>query len=140
MSYPHQQFSLFKILPILFNPKPKKIWYQYSRNSQTNERHKFINKLVYNKYILFLSYALFKNFFLVFIFSIIVGLQYSINFLPYSKMTQSHTHTHTHMHIYVLFLILFLHCAPSQVTRYSTLCYTAGSHCLSIPNSVVCIY
>ena len=29
---------------------------------------------------------------------------------------------------------------PSQVSRYSSLCYTAGSHCLSTPNANVCIY
>ena len=37
---------------------------------------------------------------MIFIFSIIVGLQCSINFLLYSKVTQSH------IHIYTLFLPL----------------------------------
>ena len=30
--------------------------------------------------------------------------------------------------------------APSQVTEYSSLCYTAGFHCLLMPNAIVCIY
>ena len=37
---------------------------------------------------------------MIFIFSIIVGLQCSVNFLLYSKVTQSH------IHIYILFLTL----------------------------------
>ena len=45
------------------------------------------------------------NFFLMsFIFSIIVGLQCSVNFLLFSKVTQSHTH-------------VILHPVPWQVTR-----------------------
>ena len=35
---------------------------------------------------------------------------------------------------------LILHHVPTQVTGYSSLCYTAGSHCLSIPNATVYIY
>ena len=31
-----------------------------------------------------------------------------------------------------------LHPAPSQVTRCSSLCCTAGSHCLSAPKAIVC--
>ena len=42
----------------------------------------------------------FSFFKMIFIFSIIVGLQCSINFLLYSKVTQLHTHT------YLLFLTL----------------------------------
>jgi len=38
---------------------------------------------------------------LIFIFSTVAGLQYSINFLLYSKVTQSH------INIYILFLTLF---------------------------------
>ena len=34
---------------------------------------------------------------------------------------------------------IILHYIPSQVTRYSSPCYTAGSHCLSTPNTLVCI-
>ena len=42
------------------------------------------------------------------IFSFIAGLQSSVNFLLYSKVTESHTHTHTHTHthMYILFLTL----------------------------------
>ena len=57
---------------------------------------------------------------MIFIFSIIVGLQCSVNFLLYSKVTQSHT---TH----ILFLILYsmfhhewLDIVPSWVTRHSS--------------------
>ena len=52
----------------------------------------------------------------------------------YIRMTQD-THTHTHT-------FFFSHYPPScsiTMTRYSCLCYTAGSHCLSTPNAVVCI-
>ena len=65
---------------------------------------------------------------MIFIFSIIAGLQCSVNFLLYSKVTQSHIH--------ILFspIIILPH-----VTRYSAQCYTAGSHCLSIPKAIVCI-
>ena len=62
------------------------------------------------------------------IFSITVGLQCSGSFLLYSKATQSHIHTHSFSHI-------ILHPAPSQVTRYSSQGYTAGSHCLSTVGS-----
>ena len=34
---------------------------------------------------------------------------------------------------------VILHPVPSQVIRYSSLCYTVGSHCLSTPNAIVCI-
>ena len=35
----------------------------------------------------------------------------------------------------------FSHChAPSSVTRHSSQCYAAGSHCISIPKATVCIY
>ena len=37
---------------------------------------------------------------MIFIFSIIVGLLHSVNFILYSKVTQSH------IHIYILFLTL----------------------------------
>ena len=68
-----------------------------------------------------------------FIFSIIVDSQYSVNFCcTYSKVTEPY-------YIYILFLII-LHHVPSQVTKYSSLCYTAESHCLFTPNVIVCIY
>ena len=54
-------------------------------------------------------------------------------FLQYSKVTQSHIHIHYFSHI-------ILHHVPSQVTIYSSLCYTAWSHCLTTPNAIVCIY
>ena len=47
---------------------------------------------------------------MVSIFSIIVGFQCSVNFLLYSKMTQSH------IYIYILFSHIILHNAPSKVT------------------------
>ena len=74
---------------------------------------------------------LFFFFFKIFIFSIIVGLQCSVNFLLYSKVTQYvYIHTYSFSHI-------ILHHVPLQVTRYSSLCYTPGSHCLSTPYAIV---
>ena len=46
------------------------------------------------------------HFLMIFIFSIIVGLQCSVSFLLYSKVTQSHIHAYTFSHI-------ILHHAPS---------------------------
>ena len=43
---------------------------------------------------------IFQNILMIFIFSVIAGLQCSVNFLLYSKVTQSH------IHIYILFLTL----------------------------------
>ena len=60
-------------------------------------------------------------FLMIFIFSIIVGTVFS----QYSMVQQSDpislsfTHTHSFSHI-------ILHHAPSLVTRYGSLCYTAG--------------
>ena len=54
-------------------------------------------------------------------------------FLLYSKMTQLYIYIHSFSHI-------FLHHIPSQVIRYSSLCCTAGSHCLRTPNAIVCVY
>jgi len=59
-------------------------------------------------------------FLMIFTFSIIAGLQCSVNFLPHSKMTQSHTHTYIHSFCHII-----LHHAPSYVTRYCSQCYTA---------------
>ena len=53
----------------------------------------------------------------------------------YSKVTQLYIYVHTHSFSHII-----LHHVPSQVTRYSSLCYTAGSHCLSTSNARVCIY
>ena len=74
-------------------------------------------------------------FLMIFIFSILVGLECSVSFLLYSKVPQWHTHTHTRSFSHII-----LHHAPSQVTRYGSQCYTAGSHCLFIPKEIVCIY
>ena len=61
-------------------------------------------------------------------FSIIAGLQFS-------TVQQSDPDIHTYIHSF------FSHYqSPSQVTRYSSQCYTAESHCLSTPNAIVCIY
>ena len=57
-------------------------------------------------------------------------LQGCVSFLLYSKVTQSHPHTH----IYTLF---FSHYPPPQVTRFSSQCYMAESHCLPITNAIV---
>ena len=54
-------------------------------------------------------------------------------FLLYSKVTQSYIYRYSLSH-------LILHHGPSQVTIYSSLSYTAGSHCLSISNAIICIY
>ena len=56
---------------------------------------------------------------MIFISSVVVGLQCSVNFLLYSKVTHSHICIHSFSHI-------ILHHIPSQVTRYSSLCYTAS--------------
>ena len=48
-------------------------------------------------------------------------------------MTQLYIHAHS-------FFPIIPHHVPSQVIQYSSLCYTCGLHCLSIPNAIVCIY
>ena len=63
----------------------------------------------------------FKNFLLQFIYSVLL----------ISAVQQSN------MYIYIYF---FSHYPPLQVIGYSSLCYTAGPHCLSTANAVVCIY
>ena len=64
---------------------------------------------------------------------IIVDLQYSVNFCCTAKWPTLYVYTYPFSHI-------ILHHVPSQVTRSSSLCYTAGSHCLSTTNAIVCIY
>ena len=71
-------------------------------------------------------------FFKIFIFSLIGDLQCSVNFCCIAKWP-SHTYKYSFSHF-------ILHHVQSQVTRYSSLCYTAGSHCFSTPNTIVCIY
>ena len=70
--------------------------------------------------------TIFFNFLKIFIFSIMVDLQCSVNFCCTEKWP-SHTHTHTQMSFYHI----ILHRIPSQVTSYSYLCYTTRSHFLS---------
>ena len=55
-------------------------------------------------------------------------------FLLYRKVTQLYIYIHS------FFFHFILHQVPSQMIRYSSLCYIAGSHYLSIPNAIVCIY
>jgi len=57
-------------------------------------------------------------------------------FCQFSTVQQSDPVTHTYIHS---FSHIILHHAPSPVTRYSSLCHTAGANCLSIPNAIVCI-
>ena len=74
---------------------------------------------------------IFLNFFfliMIFIFSIIADLQCSVSFLLHSKVTQSH------IHVYILFFSHYH--ALSQVTRHSSQCHTAGSHCFYIPKVI----
>ena len=63
----------------------------------------------------------------VFIFSIVVGLLCSANFMLYSNVNQSPP---TH------FSYIIFHYIPSQETRYSSMCYRGGFHCLSTPNAI----
>jgi len=74
----------------------------------------------------------------IYIFSRFLFLYYSwfavfCHLLLYSKVTQSYIYIHSFSHI-------ILHHVSSQVTRYSSLCHTAGYHCLPIPNAIVCIH
>ena len=52
--------------------------------------------------------------------------------LLYSKETQSY--------IYTSFSHIIFHLVLSHIIGYSSLCYRAGPHCLSILNGIVCIY
>ena len=62
-------------------------------------------------------------------------------FLLYNKGTQLYIYIDIHIYIYThSFSHIILHYVPSQVTRYSSLYYTAGHHCLPTPNAIVCIY
>ena len=63
---------------------------------------------MYITYVGVFIYILFCIFFMIF-FSVIDGLQCSVSFLLYSKVTQSHIYTHSFSHI-------ILHHSPSQVT------------------------
>ena len=71
----------------------------------------FIYLFIYLKH--FVNYLFFFYIYNDF-FPVIAGLQCSVNFLPYSKVTQSHTQ------VYILFShIIMLH----HVTRHSSQCY-----------------
>ena len=67
-------------------------------------------------------------------FSIIIDLQYSVNF-GYTAKWPSHTYIYDFSFIHILH-----HHVPSQVAIYSSLYYTVGSHCLSTLNAIVFIY
>ena len=54
-------------------------------------------------------------------------------FLLYSRVTQLYIYIHSFSHI------MFCH-VLSQAIAYSSLCCTAGPHCLAILNVIVCIY
>ena len=58
---------------------------------------------------------------MIFIFPLLL-IHSSVNFY-YTAKWLSHTYVYSFSHI-------TLHHVPSQVTRYSTFCYAAGSHCL----------
>ena len=66
---------------------------------------------------------------MIFIFSIIVGLPCPVNVLLYSKGTQSHMY----ICIHILFLTLSSITLHHKWLYNSYQCYTAGSHCPSIP-------
>ena len=78
--------------------------------------------------------------FLRFLF-FLLWLIYSV--LSISAVQHSDPVIHTYIHVCVC-LYFFSQYPPScsmfQATRYSSLCCTAGSHCLSTPNAIVCIY
>ena len=78
--------------------------------------------------------------------TILIFLKYSwftmlCQFLLYSKVTQSYLWV-THTHIYIPFLILSsIMVYPKRLDIYIYfLCYTVGSHWVSILNVIVCIY
>ena len=75
---------------------------------------------------------------MIFVVSIMVGLQCSVSFYCIAKWP-NHTHTHTHTRIYTL---LSSHYSPSCsiISNSTSLCYIAGSHCLSTPHAIVCIF
>ena len=56
-------------------------------------------------------------------------------FCQFSTVQQSNPVTHIYAHS---FSHIILHHVPSQVIRCSSLCYIAGSYCLSPPNAIVC--
>ena len=73
-------------------------------------------------------------FFFIFFIFIKVWLIYSV--LSISAVYQSDPV----IPIYNYFFHMIFHHVLSKAIRYSSLCYTAGPHCLSILNVIVCIY
>ena len=57
-------------------------------------------------------------------------------FCQFSTVRKSNPVTHAYVHTF----FFSHHPAPSPVTRYSSQCCTAGSHCLSIPKATVCTH
>ena len=70
------------------------------------------------------SFAILFIFYLIFYFFHYSRFTVFCQCLLYSKVTHSHTHIYIHSFSHII-----LHQAPSLVTRYSSQCYTAGSHC-----------
>ena len=66
-------------------------------------------------------------------------LIYSVLWIFYSTAKRpSHTHTYIYVYIYThSFSHIILYHVQSQVTTYSSQCYTAGSHCLCIPKASI---
>ena len=58
-------------------------------------------------------------------------------FCQFSTVQQGDPVTHTHIHSFSHIMLPYV---PSQVIRYSSLCHTAGPHCLSISKAIVCVY
>ena len=67
-------------------------------------------------------------------FFIVVDLQCSVNFCRTAKWP-SYTYICIHSFSHII-----LHHVPSQMTRYSSLCHTAGSHFSCTPNATFCKY
>ena len=83
-----------------------------------------------SKIHIFFHFLFYTDFyFFIFIFSIIVALQCSVNFLLYIKYTYMHT-----------FFFLILSCYIKSDYIYSSQCYVERSYGLSIPKAMVCIY
>ena len=92
----------------------------------TEEQNQMAWKVARSRLSLFLIY-------LFIYFLIKVQLIYSVvNFYCTAKWP-SYTYIHSSSYI------IFHHCL-SQEIGCSSLCYTAGPHCSSIPNVIVCIY
>ena len=86
----------------------------------------------YKKYGLYIQCNIIQFYFLKKI--ITLDLHCSVNFC----FTESWP-SHTYIHIHIFSCIILLHIL-SQVSGYGSLCYTTGSHCLSILNVIVFIY